>query len=153
MALAFHRSGALVLAMLVAVASVAARQSGPQAVAPTGLIVGKTVDGVTGAVIGGAIVSISRALPPPGAIRTEDPTAFDFTPTRVISDSNGRFMFHGLAAGSFSLSASKPGYADGVFGRRFATDIGSQSLALRDGERRGDVTLGLWQRGTLGGTV
>ena len=159
MARAFHRSGALVLAALLAVGSVVETQSGTQASPPgaagppTGLIVGKTVDGVTGTVIGGAIVSISRALPPAGAIRTEDATPFDFSPTRVISDSNGRFMFHGLAAGSYNVSANKPGYIDGVFGRRSATDLGTQPLALRDGERRGDVTLGLWKRAAVGGTI
>lgn len=111
------------------------------------------MDGLTGAVIGGAIVSINRTGPPLGAIRTEDPTPVDFNPTRVISDSSGRFMFHGLAAGSYTVSASKPGFVDGFFGRRFATDIGSQSVPLRDGERRGDVTVGLWKRATIAGTV
>src|SRR5688572_4503742 len=82
MGVAFHRSGALVFVTLVAAVSVVETQSGPQSAPapasapPTGLIVGKTVDGVTGAVIGGAIVSISRALPPAGTIRTDEPTPF-----------------------------------------------------------------------------
>ena len=148
MAAALFRSAAFVLALQMA------GSQGPAPAPPTGLIVGKTVDGVTGAVIGGAVVSINRAAPPPGAIRSDDPTLpFDAGVTRVISDSSGRFMFHGLAAAIYSVSANKPGYIDGVFGRRSATDTGSQPLELRDGEKRGDVTLSLWKRAAIGGTV
>jgi hypothetical protein len=157
MAAAFHRSRAMALALLVASAPAAAIKANPQAPPPTspptGLIVGKTVDGVTGDVIGGAIVSISRAAPPAGAIRTEELAPAIPVSTRVISDSNGRFMFHELAAGAYTVSATKPGYIDGSFGRRFATDVGSQPMVLRDGERRGDVALSLWKRATVSGTV
>jgi hypothetical protein len=147
MAAALFRSAAFVLALLVG------GPPGPTPPPPAGLIVGRTVDGVTGAVISGAIVSISRSLPPPGTIRTEELTPQELTPTRVISDSNGRFMFHGLPAGGYSVQVTKPGYAPGMFGRRSATDLGSQSLVLRDGEKRGDVSVSLWKLAAIGGTV
>jgi hypothetical protein len=159
MARACSRAEAFVLVTLLAAAPMAAMQSGAPASTPSsppaGLIVGKTVDGVTGAALGGAIVSISRAAPPPGAIRTEDPALAPVIPlsTRVISDHSGRFLFYGLAAGLYTVTASKPGYIDAAFGRRFPTDLGSQPLMLREGERRGDVSLGLWKRAAIGGTV
>ena len=147
MAAALFRSAAFVLAMQMAGAQ------GPAPAPPTGLIVGKTVDGATGAVISGAVVSISRALPPAGAIRPEELTPQELTPTRVISDSNGRFLFHGLAAAGYTIQVTKPGYGSSMFGRRSATDIGSQTLVLRDGEKRGDVTVSLWKLAAIGGTV
>lgn len=157
MAAALQRSGTWAMVMLIAAAWVVETKSGRQASAPssppTGLILGKTVDGLTGAAIGGAIISISRAAPLAAAIRTEDPTPVNVGPTRVISDHNGRFMFHGLAVGNYTLAATKPGYIDAAFGRRSATDTGSQPLPLGDGQRRGDVELSLWKRATVGGTV
>lgn len=147
MAAALFRSAAFVLAMQMA------GSQGPAPPPATGLIVGKIVDGVSGATLGGAIVSISRALPPPGTIRSEELTPQELIPTRVISDSNGRFLFHGLAAGGYTIQGTKPGYVAGMFGRRSATDTGSQPLVLRDGEKRGDVTLNMWKHGAIGGTV
>jgi hypothetical protein len=146
MAAALFRSAAFVLAM-----QVAGSQGSPPP--PTGLIVGKIVDGVTGAVISGATVSISRAQPPAGTIRTEELTAQDLTPTRVITDGSGRFMFFALAAGNYTILVSKPGYIASGFGRRSATDTSTQPLSLRDGEKRGDVTVNMWKPGVIGGTI
>lgn len=120
---------------------------------PTGLIVGQTVDGVTGAAVGYAVVSIARAALP---VAQGQPAAAPLPPLtqpRIVSDASGRFMFRDLSAGTYSLSASKAGYADAILGKRTATEIGGQPMILKDGERRGDVKLGLWKHAALGGTV
>jgi hypothetical protein len=72
---------------------------------------------------------------------------------RVVSDAAGHFVLHDLPKGSYTITASKPGYVDAAVGRRSPTDTGNQSLVLSDGERRGDVTLPFWRFGAIVGTV
>ena len=157
-------SGTMALAWsaLAATALVAqsapAPQSGPAPAA--GLILGRTVDGTTGGPIGGAVVTISNAPPPTGSVSPANPpTTLGRLPLRALSDAAGHFVFHDLPKGSYTINASKPGYADGYFGRRSPVETvglgGSppQSLVLGDGERRGDLTLSLWKAGSIGGTV
>jgi hypothetical protein len=140
------------LATLFAVQQIPGQQADSASAPPTGVIVGQTVDGTTGASVSGAVVSISHAPPASGVVVAAASAGPNTGPTRVISDGTGRFVFHDLAAGSYTLTASKPGYADAAFGRR-TPGAGSQSLILADGQRRGDVTLGLWKHGTISGTV
>ena len=47
-----------------------------------------------------------------------------------MTDADGRFVFRALAAGAYSLTAIKPGYLDGAFGRRRPGGTG-QSLDAR----------------------
>ena len=147
---------ALTWSTLTATAVLAQSSPGqhPGAVPATGLILGRTVDGVTGTAIGGAIVQISNTPPPSGLVSPPAPPAtLGRFPMRVISDAAGHFVLHDLPKGSYTITANKPGYADAVFGRRSPADTGNQSLVLGDGERRGDVTLPFWRFGAIVGTV
>ena len=149
-------TAALAWSALTAAAVLAQSSPGqqPGTVPATGLILGHTVDGATGAAIGGAIVQISNTPPPAGLVSPPAaPATLGRFPMRVISDAAGHFVLHDLPKGSYTITANKPGYADAVFGRRSPTDTGNQSLVLGDGERRGDVTLPFWRFGAIVGTV
>ena len=107
---------------------------------PTAMIVGRVVDAGTGRPVAGAVVSITGATFRSGA------------PPRLMTDSQGRFLYRNLAAGSYSLSVSKGGYVTGSYGQR-RPEGGSQQVELADGERATDVTIPLWKYGTIAGTI
>jgi hypothetical protein len=68
------------------------------------------------------------------------------------SPSDGRFVFRDLPRGAFGITASKPGYTDGGYGRRRQTGL-LQLLTLAEGERVGDVVIRVWKHGAITGTV
>lgn len=113
----------------------------------TGIIVGQVVDAATGKPVSGAIVSYTGPPPPRPPVRTT------FTPpARILTGPDGYFVFRGLRAGSYTISAQKLGYATGAFGRR-RPDGPSSSFTLRSGERRSDVLIPVWKDGVITGTV
>jgi hypothetical protein len=103
----------------------------------TGLIYGQTVDGASARPVANALVTLTVA----GSI-----------PVRVLTDSDGRYAFRDVPKGGFSVTASKPGYSEGAYGR-LRPNGPSQSLQLTDGQRVTDATLPLWRLGTIAGTV
>lgn len=115
------------------------RQSQPAVPTGTALIIGRVVDGTTGAAVTGVAVTIGGS----NALRAGN---------AVLVDTQGRFIFSGLAAGSFTLMAEKNGYFAGTYGR---TRPGGQSqpIVLRDGERVTDATMHIWRYGTISGAV
>lgn len=111
----------------------------------TGMIVGQVIDAGTGRPAAGAVVTISG--PPPqqsGAAQVSTP--------RILTSSNGRFVFRGLRRGNYSITASKPGYAEGAYGRT-RPGGGTSSLQLSDAERAGDIVLRIWKNAAISGTV
>jgi hypothetical protein len=111
----------------------------------TGMIVGQVIDAGSGRPAAGALVTISG---PP--TRQSGPAAIP-TP-RILTGSDGRFVFRGLPGGSYSITASKPGYADGAYGRT-RPGGGASALTLSEAERNGDVPLRIWKNGAISGTV
>lgn len=105
--------------------------------AGTGLIFGQTVEGTSTRPVGGALVTLSVA----GSI-----------PVRVLSDSEGHYAFRDVPKGGFSVTATKPGYSDGAYGR-LRPDGASQPLQLTEGQRLADVALPMWKLGAIAGTV
>jgi hypothetical protein len=103
----------------------------------TGLIYGQAIDGVSTRPIANALVTLMVS----GSI-----------PVRVLTDSDGRYAFRDVPKGGFSVTASKPGYSDGAYGR-LRPNGPSQALQLTDGQRVTDVTLPLWKLGTIAGAV
>ena len=103
----------------------------------TGVIFGTATEADSNSPVAGALVSISI----PGA-----------QPIRVMADAQGRFGFRDLPRGRFSLSASRPGWVDGAYGR---TRPGGPtlSLELQEGEKASGVTVPMWRFAAITGLV
>ena len=107
---------------------------------PSGLILGRVVDGTSGRPIPGAIVTL------------EGTTAASSTLPRAITNSNGQFVFRRLGRGSFFLNATRSGYVEGAYGR---TRPGGTTLSVQldEGQRVNDVVIRMWKHASISGTV
>jgi protocatechuate 3,4-dioxygenase beta subunit len=105
------------------------------------------LDATSGRPLAGAIIAIhGEALQAPASgVQTSGRP-------RVRTGGDGRFFFRDLPRGTFTISATKMGYADGAVGRRRLGGA-SQSITLADGERIGDVTVRMWKHAAITGTV
>ncbi|HSC26315.1 MAG TPA: carboxypeptidase-like regulatory domain-containing protein [Vicinamibacterales bacterium] len=102
----------------------------------TGLVVGQVIDAQNGRGVAGAIVTLG----PRGAGE------------RVMATSEGYFVFRDLAPGRYTITARRPGYLEGAYGRR-RPGGGSQTLVLGDGERLGGITIPVWKHAAISGMV
>ncbi len=103
----------------------------------TGVIVGQTIDAAGSRPLAGALVTLSV----PGAV-----------PLRVLSDSQGRFAFRQLPTGSFSITATKGGYADGAYGR-LRPQGQSMTLQLEEGGRVSAANVPLFKFAAIAGQL
>ena len=107
----------------------------------TGLIVGQVVDAASGRPLAGAVVSVSGPSSSRGVPHQ-----------RILTGPDGRFFFRGLRAGTYGVTASKGGYADGSYGR--LRPLGpSLQVTLTDGGRFGDATVRMWKHASISGSV
>jgi hypothetical protein len=106
----------------------------------TGLILGQVVDSF-GQSLAGALVTLNSPVLAPGP-----------TQLRAFTTAEGKFAFIDLPRGSYTLNASKPGYAPGAFGRQRPAGQ-PQSFDLSEGERRSSVRVTMWKHGAIVGTV
>lgn len=106
---------------------------------PGALLMGVVVDALDERPVAHAEVTLGGA----------PPTAKN---TRVLTDAEGRFVFMDLPGGTYTLTATKSGYAEGAHGRRRPLGL-SQPVALADVERLGDLTIPLWKFAAISGTV
>src|SRR6185436_6321468 len=94
--------------ILPSVAVLAAQDPAPPPPVTTGLLMGRAVDATTGKAVGGAIVALNMSggatVPVPGQA-----APLSRFPSRVIADSSGRFVFHDLPKGLFTITATKQG--------------------------------------------
>jgi hypothetical protein len=105
------------------------------------MIVGQVVDGESGRPLAGALVAVTG------------PPAADGGPVpRILTGSDGRFVFRGLRRGSYNLGALKSGFSDGAYGRTRPAGP-SVPLTLADGERTGEPVLRLWRHASISGAV
>jgi Carboxypeptidase regulatory-like domain len=103
----------------------------------TGLVVGQAVDAAGSRGVPGTLVTLTL----PGA-----------TPLRVMADGQGRFAFRDLPKGRFSLTATKPGFVDGAYGR-LRPGGQSQSIEIGEGERVSNASITLWKFAAVSGAV
>lgn len=164
-ALAF-RSALVAVLTLVAGQSLDSRQvpaidrQQPPPPPPTGLIAGQVLDGASGRPVPGAIVSLSSSalsLAAAGVTNSADlvelaQTQGPAVPNRIITDTEGRFVFRSLPKGRYAFSATASGYLLGTHGQRRAGGP-SSPLELAEGEKLLDATLRLWKAATITGTV
>jgi uncharacterized protein (DUF2141 family) len=71
---------------------------------------------------------------------------------RVMTDGDGRFVFHDLPKGTYSVNASAPGYTSSGYGQRKPNGP-SRSIDLDTGQRLGDAMLRIWKFASITGTV
>ena len=110
---------------------------------PSGLITGQVIDAETGSPVPAAIVALSDSTQ--AASRGQ-------SLSRVRTDGQGRFFFDQLAAGTYTVTATKAGWIPGAFGRR-RPDGNSHPLELKDEERRGNISIPIWRYGVISGRV
>ena len=110
-----------------------------------GVIAGRVVD-TRGAGVPGAEIMIGG---PSGWMHRADDTSFV---RRMITDEHGDFAFAALPAGEYEFSVSKPGYLTAMYNQR--RPYGQpDSVPLRDGERRLDVSITIGKLGVVTGVV
>ena len=131
---------ALIVLVLAALNVVILRGAGG-AQQPRGAIAGQVVDGITGKPIGAAVVSLSG---PPLLGAQESP--------KVLTGSDGRFVFGDLEPGAYTVEANKGGYAEGEPGRRRPLGIAAP-VTLRPGQRSLAVVVPMWHYSAIAGTV
>ena len=141
------------LAVAVVIMSLASVQAQRMSRAPSradGLLVGRVVD-TAGRPVGGAVVALSRRAAVErfsSAIRMPGPPQQD----RVLTRADGFFVFRDLPLSSFTLTAAKPGYSAGAFGRRRPGGP-AQELQLTEAEPQREIALLLWKHGAITGVV
>ncbi|HEX5070679.1 MAG TPA: carboxypeptidase-like regulatory domain-containing protein [Vicinamibacterales bacterium] len=118
----------------------------------TGAISGVVIDALTQKSLAGAIVSLNPSAPN-GAPPSELPPLG----LRQIADELGRFLFADLPANTgYSITATRPGYFDGAYGRRGLPDsgtTGARRITLLDGQWFRDARVELTPPSAISGTV
>jgi hypothetical protein len=119
----------------------------------TGAIAGQVVDAGTGKPVSAAIVTLAGAGQ---ALQRSGMHGEGFTlkieVPRVLTGGDGRFHFHGLPAGSFTVLVAKGGYEQGASGRRRPWGV-TRPVVLTDAQRSTDVTILLWKSGAIAGRL
>src|SRR5436190_6807133 len=103
----------LVIAMLLTFVSLRAQDPPAQTPPPppTAMITGRVVDAGTGLPVESVVVSLAGR---PAAAPSPQPIPQAAQP-RMLTDSEGRFFFRDLAAGTYSIATAKPGWLAGAF--------------------------------------
>ena len=74
-------------------------------------------------------------------------------PVQVVTDDAGRFTFEAVAAGTYTLTAEKPGYVKTFYGSRRPGRGPGMPIAVTDSQRPTDLTVRLIRGGVIAGTV
>jgi hypothetical protein len=108
-----------------------------------GAISGVVTDATSGRPVAGAIVALMTFGATPNIISGG---------ARQVTDPSGRFLFIGLPAASFTISASRADYLDGGYGRP-SSRAGNRRIQLADGEWFRNADVALWRQASITGTV
>jgi hypothetical protein len=110
----------------------------------TGAISGVVTDGHGGRPVAGALVQLLTVQPGRGLVPQSRP--------RQMTDGSGRFVFQQLAAGSYSVRVTAPGYLNGGFGRVPGSGAVGQ-ITLQDRQWFGGANAVLWKPASISGTI
>ena len=136
--------------VLAAIAVLGLVQQAPPA--GTAVVTGQVIDATSKQPVAGAVVTLS---PPPAAPNLGGTPPTPPPPSsikRAVTNTDGRFVFRAIAAGTYSLAATRNGYSPGATGRRRP---GGQprSFTVADGVRVTDATIPIWRMPTITGVV
>jgi hypothetical protein len=106
----------------------------------SGIILGRVIDAGTSQPVPGATVML---LAPATSERARE---------EVITDAEGRFVFHALAQGSYRLLAHKAGLISAEYGQRWPEGP-FQQLYVSPGQPITEATLRMWKPAAIGGIV
>jgi hypothetical protein len=109
------------------------------------VISGRVVD-AAGKPVGGTIVVVT------GASLLRFSSTGKYAPPQVLTASDGRFVFRNLSDGSFDVTATKNGYAEGAYGRRRPSGS-TKSVQLTAAQPSAEITVTIWKNGSIAGTV
>ncbi|OFW06599.1 MAG: hypothetical protein A3H96_13115 [Acidobacteria bacterium RIFCSPLOWO2_02_FULL_67_36] len=154
--------------IVIGLSAAAGQQPGPAGSdSRTGLIVGQVLDGGSGRPVGGALIEIVAAPFASGAggsattpslpaaflpsVLPRGPFDAEWFPA-MLTGSDGRFVIRRLPAARYTITAAKPGYLAGAYGRRRPGGA-SQVLLLGDGQKSGAVRIFMWRPASISGVV
>jgi hypothetical protein len=122
--------------------------------APAGFILGQLVDGDSGAPVAGATVTLGApsANAPIAEFVDVGSGPANAAGRRVLTSSDGRFLFRDVLKGRYVLSATAPAYVTASFGQAQPNGPGT-TVDLDAGERLGGVTMRIWKYGAISGVV
>jgi len=130
------------------------QRAGGPAQAGTAFVLGTVVDADTAKPVSAAIVTLGA--PPPAQASSGELVEIGVPPAvtgrRILTGTDGRFLFRELPKGRYALSVSAPGYAPANFGQGRPAGPG-QTIDLEDGQKLGGVTIRAWRFGAISGTV
>jgi hypothetical protein len=109
----------------------------------TAFLAGQVIDDASGRPVPDAVVRITIASPSLSGNLMFAPMA---NRGAVATDSQGRYVFGSLPAGSYSPRATKNGYAP-------ASVVATRAITLADGEHILDLNIHLARLGTISGTL
>ena len=142
---------AATVAAAVVLAQAPVPPPGP-ASAATAMLAGRIVDATTNRPVGNAIVTLiyrqsqsAPSAPVPAGMAAP-------LPLMVLTDSEGRFFFRTLKAGTYEARAERRGYLAGAPGR-LRPEGTSTSVILTEGQQVSDLTIRIWKHASIAGTV
>jgi protocatechuate 3,4-dioxygenase beta subunit len=131
-----------VLAGGTAAASPQVRDATPRSQQPVGT-----------AVLAGQVVTDDSSSRPVRRARVTVMAGQLSVPRSTVTDDEGRFVFTGLAAGSLSLSVSKPGFVSSYYGSKTPGRPPGVPIALLEGQRLTNVSVRLLPGSVITGRV
>ena len=137
--------------VLAAIAAIGLVQQTPPP-AGTAIVTGQVIDATSKQPIAGAVVTLS---PPPATPNPGGPPPTPPPPSaikRAVTNTDGRFVFRAVGAGTYSLAATRNGYSPGATGRRRPGGQ-ARSFTVADGARIADATIPIWRMPTITGVV
>jgi hypothetical protein len=130
----------------------------------TGLVMGQVVDAITGKPVAGVTVSIgggpnatfAYSMGPGGEQIAQGPgrpAAPPGAPRLVLTDGEGRFVFHDLLKGNYVVRTTMTGYVWGGYGQHRPNGPVQPLTLASDDSKIGDLTIRIFKTGVLTGMV
>ncbi len=104
------------------------------------------------AVLGGSVIAADSGRPLRRATVLLTSTGASRTSKNMVSDDQGKFSFTTLAAGTYTLTASKPGFVDAIYGQKEPGRPGTP-VQLLDGQKIENISIRIPRGGVITGTL